>query len=121
MGDIRCPKSVDIDLNEENGCVNHWFRSESELQNEGKGGFLCGKIRINGLDTTKECVWKIRLSLLSNHVTQLHCNLLRIGLNSFHKMHHRREDNAQGADSAMPPTAHSVVLIRTVAVSLCWA
>ena len=46
MGDIRCPKSVDIDLNEENGCVNHWFRSESELQNEGKGGFLCGKIRV---------------------------------------------------------------------------
>ena len=112
MGDIRCPKSVDIDLNEENGCVNHWFRSESELQNEGKGGFLCGKIRIKGLDTTKECVWKIRLSLLSNHVTQLHCNLLRIGLNSFHKMHHRREDNAQGADSAMPSTAYSVVLIR---------
>ena len=112
MGDIRCPKSVDIDLKEENGIVNHWFRSESELQNEGKGGFLCGKIRITGVDQSSECVKKIRLSLVSNHSSQLHCNMLRIGLNSFHKQFHKKEDSTQGGDGTMTPTAYSVVLTR---------
>lgn len=100
MEDIRCLKSVAIDLEE-----SHWFRSESELQNEGKGGFLRGKITIKGLDTLKEEAKKIVLSLVSNHSSELHCNLLRIGLNSFNK-------TKQKSDGLMPPAAYSIVLIR---------
>ena len=105
MGDIRCPKSIDIDLNESNGCVTHWFRSESELQNEGKGGFLVGKVRVKGVDTLKETIDKIVLTLVSSHSSEMHCNLLRIGLNSFHK-------TSQKCDGVMLPTTYSVILIR---------
>ena len=105
MGDIRCPKSIDIDLNESNGCITHWFRSESELQNEGKGGFLVGKVRVKGVDPLKETIDKIVLTLVSSHSSEMHCNLLRIGLNSFHK-------TSQKCDGVMLPTAYSVELIR---------
>ena len=100
MGDIRCPKSVEVDVEE-----NHWFRSESELQNEGKGGFLNREIRVKGLDPSKEEVKKIVLSLVSSHISELHCNLLRIGLNSFDK-------TSQKCDGLMSPAAYSIVLIR---------
>ena len=112
MGDIRCLKSVEIDLFEVNGCINHWFRSESELQNEGKGGFLRGKIRIKGIDKNVETVRRIELSLLSSHATKLHCNLLRISPKNkeFHRKAHQTTKSV--TDSVMSPSAYSVVLVR---------
>ena len=54
------------------------FRSESELQQEEKGGYLSGVIKLEGIDPLTEKVIKIELLLESCHPSKLHCNLFRI-------------------------------------------
>ena len=59
--------------------TNIWFRHESAMQKEGKGGFLKGTISIEGANISNYKLTKMELSLVSDHDSRLHCNLLRIG------------------------------------------
>ena len=54
------------------------FRSESELQEEEKGGYLTGDAQLVGLDLSTEEVTKIEIYLESNHPSKMHCNSFRI-------------------------------------------
>ena len=107
-------KAAEVSLHETNGRIGHLFRSESELQNEGKGGFLKGLIKLNGIDSGKEVVTMIEISLVSSHTSGLHCNLLRISRNSFEKDFSRRSYNGsnQQREKYMSPSAYKVVLRR---------
>ena len=86
----------------------HWFRSESELQNEGKGGFLRGEITVDGIDVSKEKIHKLELYLVSGHDSELHSNLLRIAGKDFK----RRENANQKENYFMSPSAYKVILLR---------
>ena len=92
-----------IDLYE----TNIWFRHESAMQNEGKGGFIKGNIGIEGLSRSNYSLEKIEISLASEHDTKLHCNLLRIGGKYF-----RKNGNGGSQKCFMSPSSYKVTLIR---------
>ena len=112
MNDNR-PEKVEIILHGTNGRISNLFRSESELQKEGKGGFLKGQIHFN-IDTDIETIERIELSTVSSHESELHCNLLRVSNNSFEKEVSRRDNHVSGdhPQCAMSPSAYKVILIR---------
>ena len=112
MNDNRQQK-VEVMLHGTNGRISNLFRSESELQNEGKGGFLNGQIQCN-IDNDVETIEKIELSLVSSHESGLHCNYLRVSPSSFEKELNRRDNHVADDQPkrAMSPSSYKVVLIR---------
>ena len=107
-------KRLEVVLAKENGRITHLFRSESEFQKEGKGGFLKGYVKINRNDDEDEIIEKIELSLISGHPSEIHCNLIRISNNSFQKDVHRRDGHISEdiRQRAMSPSAYKVILVR---------
>ena len=95
---------------------NPWFRHESEMQAEEKGSFLKGNISIDGPDVRSCKVIKLKISVASNHKSELHCNLLRIGGAHF-KYEEKESDDSDSATKSkilrtMSPSCYSVTLIR---------
>ena len=93
--------------------LNPWFRHESAMQNEEKGSFLKGQIKIGGSDDKGYNIVKIEISLISNHESELHCNLLRIGGSQFKRNETASKSNVNGEMTcAMSPSSYKVRFIR---------
>ena len=56
-----------------------WFRHESAMKQEGKGGQIKALISVEGADSKKYQMNRAEIKLISDHPTKLHSNLLRIG------------------------------------------
>ena len=105
-------QNIEFMMGGQNGRISHLFRNESHFTDEGKGGFLKGYIKINGIDDEREQIQRIALSLDSKHPTKMHCNLLRVSINSFEKELHQNVLEA-GRNSTMSPSAYKVILLSS--------
>ena len=98
--------AADIKLHERS-CL---FRSESEVQNEEKGGYLSFTSSIQGLDLSKEQVEMIVMYLESDHDTKIHPNLLRISKKHCVTKYSGAKSNKKGG--SMQVTASKVTFKR---------
>ena len=86
------------------------FRSESELQQEEKGGYLSGVFKLEGINSSTEKVIKIELFLESGHSSKLHCNLFRIsGKHCLYRENGRKTNKEQQNMSA---AAYKINIVR---------
>ena len=90
-----------------------WFRHESAMKQEGKGGQIKALISVEGADSKKHQINRAEIKLISDHPTKLHSNLLRIGGKNLKKLckHQTNKSNSENAPF-MSPSAHKIVLTR---------
>ena len=91
-----------------------WFRHESAMKQEGKGGQIKALASIEVDENEKKYDFnRIEIMAVSDHPTQLHSNLLRIGGKNLKKIcKHKSGNPSSEKDHLMSPSAYKVILRR---------
>ena len=71
-----------------------WFRHESAMKQEGKGGQIKAVITVEGEDSKIYKINRAEIKLISDHPTKIHSNLLRIGGKNLKKLSKHQTDTS---------------------------